>query len=266
MPANSKIINLIEIGNQLALSAKGLHKKIEENNGQAINVPASMIATKIPDLKVLGENPIFRLKKTEDGYKADTAGVWLNNDGESNLYYSDFEIMEGFTPIRYKTGINGWVEIKHKSGLELKISISTNDDHILELSSQESEGIEGEGMPNPAYLRLIPQPETPLYSSELPHNIEFTIISNGKFSRKYNTPLVTIKSESGKVFKDVICNAALQRIYKEYGQGAKFKIASKHPKRNKQGEPVTANGEVSQTNHAWIVNILDCQLVDFSDL
>jgi len=266
MTKTSKPINLLEIASQLALSAKGLQKKVEENNGQPINIPASMLVGKISELKVLGENPIFRLRKTEDGYKADSPSVWVNDNGESNLYYPNFEIMEEFTAIKYKSGINGWVDIKHISGLELRISISTNDEHTLELSTKESEGIEGEGMPNPSYLRLIPQPETPLYSDELAHNKVFTIISNGKFSRKYSTPLVTIKSESGKVFKDVICNSALQRIYKEHGEGAKFKIVSKHPKRNKQGEPVNANGEVSLDNHAWIVNILDCQSVDFSDL
>lgn len=264
--ATAKTINLLEIGNQLALSAKGLQKKVDENNGQPINISASMLVGKISEFKVLGENPVFRLRKTEDGYRTDSPSVWVNDNGESNLYYPNFEIMEGFTALKYKSGINGWVDIKHISGMILRISITSHEDHTLELSSKNSEGVEGEGMPKPSYLRLIPQPEMPLYSDELTHDIEFTIISNGKFSRKYSTPLVTIKSESGKVFKDVICNSALQRIYKEHGEGAKFKIISKHPKRNKQGEPVNANGEVSHDNHAWIVNILDCLSFDFSDL
>ena len=214
MATKSKIINLLEIGNQLALSAKGLQRKVDENNGQPINIPALMLVSKISELKVLGDNPIFRLRKTEDGYKADSPSVWVNDNGEANLYYPNFEIMEGFNALKYKSGINGWVDVKHVSGLELRISITTNDEHTLELSSKESEGIESEGLPNPSYLRLIPQPETPLYSDELAHNEEFTIISNGKFSRKYSTPLMTIKSESGKVFKDVICNSALHPAFR----------------------------------------------------
>jgi len=261
-----KIIDLIEIGNQLALSAKGLQKKVDENNGLPINIPASMLAGKIPGLKVLGEVSIFRLRKTEDGYKAETATVWVDDNGEANLYYPDLEIMKDFTAIKYKSGINGWVEVKHISGLELKISITTNDDHVLELSGNKSDGVSGDGMPDPSYLRLIPQPETPLYDDKLPHNVEFKILSNGKKSRKFSTPLVTIESEDGKVFRDVICNAALQKIFSEYGVGAKFKIVNKYPKRNKEGNPINANGEVSHDKHVWIVEILNCQLADFSDL
>lgn len=261
----SKIINLIEIGNQLALTAKGLQKKVDDST-EPLNIQASLLVGKIPELKVIADKAILRLRKTEDGYRADAPNVWLNDDGEAILCYTDFALMEDFTAIKHKSGIGGYVDVKHKSGLILKISITTNEEHLEDLESNDSDGYEGEGMPLPSYLRLIPQPETPLYDDKLPVGVELTIISNGKFSRKYQTPLVTVKSATGEVFKDVICNAALKRIHETYGDGAKFKIISKHPKRNKKGETVTANGEVSATNHAWIVNILDCQSVDFSDL
>jgi hypothetical protein len=260
----SKTINLIEIGNQLALTAKGLQKKVDDSN-EALNISASLLLGKIPDLKIISEKSILRLKKTEDGYKCDTPSTWLDDSGEVVFCYTDFSPMEDFTAIKHKSGISGWVDVKHKSGLILRIGITVSESHLEDLEVDESDGYEGDGMPLPSYLRLIPQPETPLYDSKLPHNVEFTIISNGKFSRKYQTPLVTIKSENGEIFKDVICNSSLNRIYKNYGNGAKFKIVSKHPKRNKKGETVNANGEPS-SNHAWIVNILDCQSVDFSDL
>lgn len=265
MATSTKIINLIEIGNQLSLTAKGLQKKVDDAN-EPLHIAATTLVAKLPELKIISDKYVLRLRKTEDGYKADAPSVWLNDNGEAILCYTDFAPMEDFTAIKYKSGVGGWVDVKHKSGLILKISITVSDEHLEDLEANESDGYEGEGLPLPGYLKLIPQPETPLYDSKLPHNVEFTIISNGKFSRKYQTPLVTIKSTTGEVFKDVICNTALNRIYETHGSGAKFKIVSKHPKRNKKGETVTANGEVSTTNHAWIVNILDCQSVDFSDL
>ncbi len=263
--SNSKIINLIEIGNQLALTAKGLQKKVDDST-EPLNIQASLLVAKIPELKVVADKAILRLRKTEDGYKADAPSAWLNDNGEAILCYTDFAPMEDFTAIKHKSGIGGWVDAKHKSGLILKISITTNQEHLEDLESNDSDGYEGEGLPLPSYLRLIPQPETPLHDDKLPLDTELTIISNGKFSRKYQTPLVTIKSATGEIFKDVICNSAVKRIYDTHGNGAKFKIVSKHPKRNKKGETVNANGEVSKENHAWIVNILDCQSVDFSDL
>ena len=256
-------INLLEIANQLALTAKGLQKKVDSDG--FVIVTASQLAGKMPELKVLNDTAIFRLRKGDDCYKADTLTAYSDDNGEARLYSADLTELTDFTAIKYKSGISGFIDIKHKSGLELKISISTNDDHILELEEAQKPGIDGEGMPNPDYLRLVPQPETPLYSDVLPHNVEIEILSNGRKSRKFETPLVTIKLPDGKIIKDVICNAALERIYQDSGKGAKFKIVGKRPKKNKEGQPVDANGKVSN-KPAYIVDIVNCQSVDFSDL
>jgi hypothetical protein len=261
----SKTINLIEIANQIALTAKGLQKKVSETE-QPLNVSASLLVGKIPELKAITNKNIVRLSKTLDGCTGSTCNTWVNDEGEVIFCYTDLQPMEGFTPIRHKPGIGGWVDLQHESGFIIKINISVSESFLEELEISEDEPTEKNGSPLPSQLKLIPQPETPLHDNKLPQGVEFEIISNGKYSRKFNTPLVNIRSENGEVFNDVICNYALQKIYETHGTGAKFKIANKRPKRNKQGEPVTANGEVSKTNHAWIVNLIDCQIVDFSDL
>jgi hypothetical protein len=265
MKTETKTINLIEIANQIALTAKGLLKKVDEN-GQTLNVAASLLVTKIPELKAIVDKNIIRLSKTVDGYAGATCSAWVNDAGEVVYCYTDLTPMQGYTPIRHKPGVGGWVDLKHESGFILRIAVSVSESFLEEIEADDIEPVEKDGSPLPSQLKLIPQPETPLYDDKLPHGVVFEIFSNGKFSRKYNTPLVTIKSESGELFNDVICNSALVKIYDTHGIGAKFKIANKRPKRNKDGKPVNAQGEVSETNHAWIVNVIDCQTVDFSDL
>jgi hypothetical protein len=173
--------------------------------------------------------------------------------------------LKDFDCLSYKTGFEGHAVIEHNSGVILEVSISVSDDHSVEIA-KNGKPFEGDGFPLPSYLKLVPRPETPLHDKSIPNNEVLTIISNGKKTRKFDTPLVTIKSESGEVFTDVIANAAVQRIYEEHGTGSKFKIAGKHPKKNKDGLPVNANGEVSQDKHAWIVDIIDCQGIQFDDL
>lgn len=259
-------INLLEIGNQLSLTAKGLQKKVDLE-GYAI-VTASQLAGKIPAFKTLGDLTMFRLRKSDDSYKAETLTAYSNDDGGADLYTPDLNVLEGFTPIKYKSGIGGYVDIRHDSGLELKIAISTSEEHILELEDSESQGIEGEGMPLPSYLRLVPRPETPLHDPKLPHDVELEIVSNGKDSRKYGTPLVVVKLPDGSVIKNVICNAQLERIYQQHGNGAKFKIVGVRPKKNKEGQPIDASGKAVTGNAkpAYLVDIVNCQLADFSDL
>ena len=257
-------MNLLEIANQLALTAKGLQKKVDSDG--FVTVTATQLSGKMPELKVLKDTAIFRLRKGDDCYKADTLTAYTDDNGEAKLYSADLSELTGFTALKYKSGISGHIDIQHKSGLELKISISTNDNHILELEETQSSGFEGEGMPKPDYLRLVPQPETPLYSDVLPHNVEIEILSNGRKSRKYETPLVTVKLPDGKIVKDVICNAALQRIYESSGNGSKFKIVGKRARKNKEGQPIDSDGKVNPSKPSYIVDIVNCQSIDFADL
>lgn len=256
-------INLLEIANQLALTAKSLQKKVDDD-GYVI-VTASQLSGKIPELKVLENTAIFRLRKSDDVYKADTLTAFTDDNGVAKLYSADLTELSNFTAIKYKSGISGYIDIKHDTGLKLKISISYSDDHILELEGENSSGFEGKGMPNPSYLKLVPQPETPLYSDILPHDVEIEILSNGRKSRKFDTPLVTVKLPDGKIIKDVISNATLQRIYESHGNGAKFKIVGKRPRKNKDGQPIDSEGKVNPKKPSYIVEIVNCQSVDFSD-
>lgn len=258
--------NLLEVANQIATTATGLHKKVIES-GKPMLITVQQLAKKMPELQTLPSDiPIFRLRQAGQAFECDSLAVYVGPDGEPTVYQPDLEALPGFSFIRYKTGIGGYCDIEYEKGLELRIAISVSDDHIVELVEQNSKGLEAEGSPLPHYLRLVPQPEIPIYSDVLPMNTELTILSNGLKSRKYETPMVTVKAPNGEVFKNVICNADLQRIVETHGLGAKFKIVSKRPRVNREGEPINSEGKVDKKNPSMIVKIADLQGIDFSDL
>lgn len=225
------------------------------------------ILKKMPELKSLPlDMTLFRLRQNGQTFECDTLSVYATSEGEPMIYQPDLEPLTGFSFTRYKTGISGYCDIKYDKGLELRIGISANDEHITALVEQNSKGIESEGQPLPHYLRQVPQPEIPIYSDVLPMDTALIILSDGLKSRKFNTPLVTVKAPNGEIFKNVICNSDLERILESYGVGAEFKIVSKRPRCNRNGEPINADGKVDKKNPSMIVKITDLQGVDFSDL
>lgn len=258
-------INLLEIGSQLALTAKGLQQKCD-NQPYGVVISTDLLAGKIPDLKKLGILNIFKMRKVNDIYKCETINLFVNNDGEVCIYSPDFQQLSDFECLSYKTGNNGYCIIEHKSGVQFTVAISRSDEHSVELFEGDIKFIEGEGLPLPSYLKLVPQPETPLHDNTIPHNEILEIISTGKKSRKFDTPLISIKSESGQIFADVLANAIVQRISESYGIGSKFKIVGKRARKNKEGQPIDANGVITHDKPAYIVDIVDCQAPQFDDL
>lgn len=258
-------INLLEIGTQLALTAKGLQQKCD-NQPYGVLIPTDMLAGKIPDLKKLGNVNILKMRKVNDVYKCDTINLYVNNDGEVCIYSPDFQQLSDFECLSYKTGIGGHSIIEHKSGVQFTVAISCSDEHISELVADDKYFVEGQGLPLPSYLKLVPQPETPLHDNTIPHNEVLEIISTGKKSRKFSTPLISIKSESGQIFTDVIANAIVQRISENYGIGSKFKIVGKRARKNKEGQPIDVNGVISHDKPAYLVDVVDCQAPQFDDL
>lgn len=257
----STIIDLLDTANQIATTAKGIHKLVEESK-RPQSIKAGKLVAKLPDLKVLPTDlTLFKVRQRENTFQCDTLCVYVSDEGEALVYTPDLDTVSGFNFTRHKTGIGGYCEVKHESGLELRIAISTSDDARIE------DPVEKEGQPLPHQLAKVPRPEIPLYSDILPHNEELEVISNGLKSRQFGTPLVNVKIiKTGEVLKNVICNSALERIVKNNGIGCKFKIAGKEAVKNKQGQAIDANGKPNKEKPAWNVQIVDCQGTDFSDL
>lgn len=258
------VIDLLEVANQLASSAKGLQKTALETK-KPVFVSVQSILKKLPLLEALPPDlAIFRLRATESIFLADTLNVF-EFEGQTVIASPDLELLDGFDFVSYKTGINGFC-IVSINGIELKIAMSVSDDHVEDLINTGAKGIDGSGKPDPSYLRKLPQPETPLYSDDLPQNVPLTIVATGKTTQRFETPLVDLTDSKGKVYKNVICNSELATISTKHGIGSKFKIIGKRARVNKDGLPIDSTGKVNQKKPSYIVQLQDLQGLDFSDL
>jgi len=256
-------IDLQNIGNQIALSAKSLQAKCKENG--EIYVSAKSLVSKIPSLKSLGDMVLFRMYCYNDTFRIRTLTIY--RDGENpGIYSPDLQLQSSLEFIEFDAKIGGYAKLKHKSGLTLKADISINDEHILAIA----QGIEtiGEGIPDYKILGDLPKPEIPLHSSKFPENevIKVTEILTDK--SKYGSQLVVIKLEDGTEISRVICNAQLESMVSQYSLPFSFKIVGKRYKKDKTGKYLNSENEVvkSQNEAAKIVDLIDCQLPDFSDL
>ena len=263
--ATSTQVNLLETANQIATTAISLQKKVTET-GKPISIAAKTLLQKMPELEPLPADMIlFRLRESGSTYSCDTLMAYASED-KVLLTQPDLQILTDFAFVRYQSGISGWADIQHASGLQLRVGMSVSDEHVTELVTLNKKGIEGNGEPKTQYLKQLPKPEIPIYSHLLPVNAVLTIIKHGDKSKKFDTPLIDAQSSEGEIFKNIICNAALERIIEAHGVGAKFKITGKRPKVNKDGKEIDSEGKVNSKNPAMIVQIADLQGLDFSDL
>jgi hypothetical protein len=249
----SRNINLLELGKQITLTAKGLQQQVK-TTGKPVGISASKLAGKIKDLEALGALKIFQLREDEsDDFKINTLTAFKDGD-KCDLYDIEHNPLGDFEFLSYKSGKQGFVVVRHASGLEITAAISCSKEYLFELEEDDTDGEEGEGIPPLKFLRDVPNPETPLSSSVMPIGVELTVISNGKVSKQHKTPLVDVRLPDGTVQKNVICNTALDSLYQKYGDGMKFKIAKKREVELKKEE-----------RKICIVDIIDCQ-IDLSDL
>ena len=258
------VIDLLEVANQLASSAKSLQKTALETK-KPVFISVQSILKKLPELAVLPPDlAIFRLRATDSIFLADTLNVY-ELEGQTVIASPDLELLDGFDFVTYKTGINGFCVVSYQ-GLQLKIAMSVGDSHVDDLINTGAKGIDGSGKPEPRYLRKLPQPETPLYSDDLPQNVALTIVATGKTTQRFDTPLVDITDPKGKVYKNVITNSDLASIATKHGLGAKFKIIGKRARVNKDGQTIDSTGKFNLKKPSYIVQLLDMQGLDFSDL
>lgn len=268
MGTQTTMLNLIEKAKQISTTGKALHEQVKKTGKPVtLNVKYLLDRKKFPELECLPlDTAVFQVRPVADGYECNTLKAYTSMTGEATIYQTNLEPLSGFTFIAYKSGISGHCDIKHESGVELRIAISYSDEYVKEIVDKKSKVIEGEGAPLPHYLKQVPQPEIPLYSDQLPRDVELTVIATGLKSRKHQSPMVTATAINGEVFKNIICNAELLRIVEKHGLNAKFKIGSMREKPSKDDELIKNKGKVDKKKPAMIVQIIDLQGEDFSDL
>ncbi len=282
-PKQDTSINCLEIAASLEIDAKKVHEIIQKT-GKPVILTVKNLKVKYPELNSLPDTlPLFRLRKNatiDNVFECDTIKIFKDDDG--NVYAFDCELNAIINAKikNFKTGIAGYAVVTIND-LELTVGLSCSDDHrVMSLEIAESfdhnnpvedehgnqfdiNGFTGLGTPPSDYLALVPRPEIPLYSPDLLENAIYEIIGHGKKSRQFDTPLLDIKDEQGKIFKNVICNSALSRIFEKHGIGAKFSIVQRYIPQDKEGKAIKSSGNGKEV---WKVKIKDLQAVDLSDI
>ena len=219
------MLNLIEISRNISLKSKKLHELCSKQAPRPLTILARNLAKQKPEFKKLPSDLVVfqMLKRNDDTYKVTTLCVYQRN-GKAIVAAPNLDILEGFEILKYKTGVNGRVVLKYNN-LEAIASIACSPEYLNELQIEElNDGIEGEGSPPVKYLKEIPQPETPLYSPILPHNEALEVISTGKVTREFSTPMVDLKDTSGNIYRNVITNEQLRELVAIYGNNVVFEI------------------------------------------
>jgi len=276
-----KTIDCLTIASNLEIDAKKVHEIINKT-GKPVILTAKNLKPKYPELSSLPDTlPLFRLRKNatiDNVYECDTLKIFKDDSGQSKVFDCELNPLDSKI-MSFKSGVAGFAVIKIDD-LELTIGMSCSDDHrVLSLEMAEEfdhnepfedehgnqfdvNGFTGLGTPPSEYLALVPRPELPLYSQDLLENVQYEIIGHGKKSRQFDTPLLDIKDEQGKIFKNVIANSALSRIFEKNGVGAKFSIVQRFQKLDREGNPIKS----SNKKDIWEVRIKDLQAVDLSDI
>jgi hypothetical protein len=258
----TNILDLQNIGNQIAVSAKSLQEKCKTNG--EIYISAKSLVGKIPTLKVLGDMVIFRMYCYNDNFRIRTLTIYRDAD-IVGIYSPDLQLKTDFECVEFDAKIGGHSTLKHKSGLILKCDISINDNHILEIAK----GVEtiGDGIPEYTILGDLPKPEIPLHSPKLPENEEIKVVEILTDKSKYGSSLVNVKFGNTEINR-VIANAQLESMCSQYTLPFSFKIVGKRFKKDKSGKYLNSENEVvkNPSDAAKIVDLIDCQLPDFSDL
>jgi hypothetical protein len=256
-------INLIEIAANLQSSAIKLHEKLLENPENPLEITASLLSKKYPELKALKSDLVLaklRLKKHNDKsfIICDTLTAFKicqeieDENNDVSIYGIENELIEFES---YKTGYNGHCIVKIGK-VKLKTKISCNDEHADHLDEENNSGYEGIGKPPLEALKLIPQPETPLNSLE--SGSKFQILKYAGKTRKYQTDMYDLKSlADDKILKNVISNKQLRLLWDKHSEKAQFEIGKKYESVSDKDEPILSKGKKSEEKQIIIVELID---------
>jgi len=251
MTTEVKTVNLQQIASQLEQSAKNIEAKIKGTD-KRFNIPTNALLKKVPELKSFKNSTVFQARWTDEGMRVEFPRVCKSYDSEEVItQLPDLEPLDNVEYISYVTGLGGYAIVK-VGNTNFQVGLTANLD-LEDDELEKFEGMEGEGKPPIEVMGYQKRPEIPLKSDVIPLNEELIVVSNGKKSREYNTPMCDLKvSSTGEIVKNVLCNSQLERLIVEYGSkgDCKFKITKKTQLKDGKTK----------------VSILDLNGVDFSDL
>ena len=234
----SKPINLQTIALKL-LNNERIVSQLEK--GDKV-ITAKDLASKIPSLSSLGNMPLIQLRSNEKENTYLIPSIY-QKDGQCVITLPDINasITEDFEICEWQAGdVNRAIIRSKKYDVALNAAIIFTR-YILEtIQVEHNNRLEGVGSETLEYRWLKPAPEIELPLRSLPIDTVFTILGESdRRSKQYNTQLLNLKDNKGKVYKNVITNADLRHLYADGCQ--QFKIiavetVNVEDRKNKKGK------------------------------
>lgn len=252
------VINLQDLGKQIALTAKPIHAAIEKTK-QPFNLSAAKIAGKVPELAKLTETQIIRVFKEQDGdcYYSKTLTAYLSDAGEPTIYTADLKPLpkDKVKFIFYCTGINGYVVIEYL-GLQLQIDISISYEYRENLL--EWGVVAEEGTPPARYLADVPHPTTPL--KDLAKGITYQVLKETGIDKKFGSKRYLIKNLKTSEEFEAFENADLRDIIACHSLPCDFMIGDV---RERKGN---GKGKKFKDSEGYVVRLIDPKKPTFEDI
>ena len=252
-----KAINLKTIG--LLLSSSDAITSNLPSDGKILT--GNELKDKFPKLQKLADTPLIKVIPTDTGvttliptvYRHDDDVVVVLPDINASIT-NDFEIES------WEAGDYNRAVLKHKEiDISLIGNIAYSNVFLEQIRVERDNHIKSDDVAklNTQWLQDAPRLEHHL--TKLPTNEKITILGiSSKRSEKYNTLLVDLKTNSGKVYKNVITNSALRNLVADDIQ--QFKIVDIKPMSTKNQS--TAKQQDRATLKVFLEPIVNADLSD----
>ena len=199
-----------------------LNKNIKRSNHNAIaskinetglEFTASKLSPKIPCLKSLKDLVLISLRKDKEGNNTYLLPTLFADNDDFVVCLPDLNrsVCDKFKVESWQIGEVNVSTLKIQD-IILEGAIACTKDTLDEIRSEYDGQIEGEGTDtlNPFWLKQKPQIELPLRT--LPVGEPLDLIQTDKRSRKYSTLMVNFKDKYGRIYQNVLTNAALRNL------------------------------------------------------
>jgi len=197
------------------------------DKGQNVTILAKNLAKSLPELKHLEDLPIYGIRQLKNGVTVPyMPSVYRTSKGlEVCIPDLNASVTNVLTFSSICLSENDLHCVLTDGKVNLKCNLSLDLDGLNRL--KQMKGLSGETftletIPNEVSELIKERPILELPLSNLELNKTYEVISHDGVTKEHSTPLISVKSEDGQVYENIITNSDLRK----YGDlGAQFQIA-----------------------------------------
>ena len=258
MPNQVLTIDLIKPSSDLA--AKPAIRSILDK-GQNVTILAKNLTKSLPEIKHLGELPIYGVRSLKNGGSVVyTPSIYRTSKGiEVCIPDLNASVTDVLQVSLISLAENNVYCLLTDGKINLKCNLSIDLDgfyRFQRLNGLSEETFTLETIPSEISELIKERPILELPLSNLELNKTYEIISKDGYSKQFETPLIGLKSEDGKIYQNVITNADLRK-YGDIGQMFQIVLIETitKDKKNKKGKET-----INKYHIKWLDASLDLDM------